>query len=119
MAKKRRYEFEPQDEGVRYPNDDIDPQDVPENLPASPDFYQGELAPAHSQFSTGRGCPECSGDLKLQEYFPADDVVVVMCKHCKKKYHASDLESDELYRQMKMVHVTDRRLQRLQQGKDT
>lgn len=96
MAKKR-YEFEPQDEGIRYPYDAADPQNVPESLPASPDFNQ-PLAPAKSQMSTGRGCPRCSGDLTLFEYIKEEDLVTVKCKKCTRVWHAPDLESDELYR---------------------
>lgn len=84
------------DDGVRYPRD-TDPQDIPESLPASPDFSE-PTAPAKSQLATGRGCPKCSGDLTLFEYIKEDDLVTVRCKKCKHIWHAPDLESDELYR---------------------
>ncbi len=72
---------------------------LPNSLPPPPGLgtYPAPL-PAKSQWSTGRGCPRCAGDLKLFEYVEADQLVVLQCKKCLKKWFETDLDSDELYR---------------------
>lgn len=121
-----KYVFDPNnDDGIKYPNDKVDPQNVPETLPDSPDFYDTALRPpADSKFSTGRGCPRCGGDLKLFEYIKADDLVVLQCKKCTRKWHHPDLENDEIFRiipkdmMYRYANAINRRAQRREQGKD-
>lgn len=53
---------------------------------------------AESFWSTGRGCPQCAGDLAHFELNTDSGILQVYCKYCGKHWYHTDLDTDELYR---------------------
>lgn len=48
--------------------------------------------PAQSQWSTGRDCPRCAGQLMFFEYLPENDLIWLKCKKCHSKWFENDLD---------------------------
>lgn len=60
------------------------------------------LVPAKSQWSTGRGCPKCAGQLMVFEYRTEvdealQDNMVLQCKKCRRIWHDPDLQPVGVY----------------------
>lgn len=55
---------------------------------------------AQSFWSTGRGCPRCSGRLAMYEMNTDTEVLKVYCKDCGRQWYHTDLDTDAIYRQI-------------------
>ncbi|UNY39987.1 hypothetical protein KLEB273_gp093 [Bacillus phage vB_BauM_KLEB27-3] len=69
-----------------------------ENLPPLQYEDFSNNPPADSFYSTGRGCPKCSGFLRMFELGEDKKTLWVYCKKCHARFSHQDLESDEIYR---------------------
>lgn len=60
-------------------------------VPYEPLSTKGRPA-AKSQWSTGRACPRCAGQLMFFEYIKEKDIVRLECKKCHSKWYENDLD---------------------------
>lgn len=62
--------------------------DIPQDKP---------IAPAKSQWATGRACPKDAGQLTFFQYDEKNDIIVLQCKSCGSIYYKEDLDPHQFH----------------------